>query len=140
MTAPLATHTSSPTIVLVALGSDTLQAAYIQWASQQLLQLLTDLHFSRTLWTADIHGSGRYYMNRLAVGATTLSANQLQQALKAIEQASQRSPGRVTIDLDLMQYGTQRYHLRDWPRAYIQQLLPEVQHELPETQHNNNSL
>ncbi len=132
MTAPLAHHTSTPATVLVALGSDTLQAAHIQWASQRLSQLLNGLHLSRTLWTADIHGTGRYYMNRLAVGTTTLPADQLQQALKAVEQASLRSPGRVTIDLDLMQYGTLRYHLRDWPRNYIQRLLPEVQHLLPE--------
>ncbi len=132
MTAPLAPHSSTPTTVLVALGSDTLQAPHIQWASQRLTQLLGDLHLSRTLWTADIHGSGRYYMNRLAVGTTTLTADALQQELKAIEQETLRSPGHVTIDLDLMAYGTQRYHERDWPRPYIQQLLPDVRRELSE--------
>jgi len=114
----------TPATVLIALGSDTQSAAHIQWASQRLALLLTDLRLSPTLWTEDIHGTGRYYMNRLATGITLLPADQLQQALKDIEAETGRSKGRVTIDLDLMQYGDQRYHLRDWPCPYIQQLLP----------------
>ncbi len=109
--------------VLIALGSDTHAAAHIQWASQRLSQLLTALRLSSTLWTEDIHGTGRYYMNRLAWGTTNLSADQLQQKLKDIEAETGRTKGRVTIDLDLMQYGDQRYHLSDWDRDYIQKLM-----------------
>lgn len=112
--------------VLIALGSNYLQSAHIEWASQRLSAIVCDLRFSRKLWTKDIHGHGILYMNRLACGTITLSADQMQQALKAIEAETHRTSGCVTIDLDLMQYDDERYHLADWPRPYIQQLIPDI--------------
>jgi 2-amino-4-hydroxy-6-hydroxymethyldihydropteridine diphosphokinase len=112
--------------VIIALGSNLQQAAHIEWASQRLAAVVQSLRFSRRLWTADIHGRGMFYMNRLACGTTSLTADELQQALKAIETETRRTPGRVTIDLDLMQYGDERFHLSDWTRPYIQQLLPDI--------------
>ena len=119
--------------VIIALGSNHQQAAHIEWASQRLASVVRSLRFSRRLWTADSHGRGMSYMNRLACGTTSLTADDLQQALKAIETETRRTPGRVTIDLDLMLYGDSRYHLSDWPRPYIQQLLPDIQQLLPGT-------
>ena len=124
--------------VLIALGSNHQPAAHIQWASQRILWMLernggTDTgstpRLSRRLWTTDIHGTGPHYLNRLIlcdVGEAR-TANEIEAALKAIEAETRRAPGRVTIDLDLMQYDEERYHLRDWPRPYIQQLLPDLQ-------------
>lgn len=109
--------------VLIALGSNTLQCAHIQWASQRLSALLSDVTMSRVLWTPDIHGRGLWYMNRLLWGRTSLSPTDLTTLLKQIEQETGRTRQRVTIDLDLMQYGHQRYHLTDWERPYIQKLL-----------------
>jgi 2-amino-4-hydroxy-6-hydroxymethyldihydropteridine diphosphokinase len=113
--------------VIIALGSNWQQAAHIEWATQRLTGLLDVLRLSRKLWTEDIHGTGIFYMNRLAAGTTTLTANELTTALKAIETEARRSPEHITIDLDLMQYGDNRYHFRDWPRPYIQKLLPDIQ-------------
>ena len=110
--------------VIIALGSSCLQPAHIQWASQRLGSLLSDMHVSRTLWTKDIKGTGVMYMNRLVSGYTSMNVNELESELKAIEQDAGRTHERITIDLDLMQYGDQRYHERDWPRPYIQRLLP----------------
>ena len=112
--------------VLIALGSNYHQVAHIHWASQRLSCLLSDVRLSRILWTQDIHGSGVRYANRLIAGYTSLTVDELQQQLKAIEAESRRTQSRVTIDLDLMQYGDQRFHLQDWPRPYIQQLLGET--------------
>ena len=109
--------------VIIALGSNYLQSAHIQWASQRLSVLLTDVAMSRILWTPDIHGRGQWYMNRLVRGKTTLSPTQLIEQLKQTEQLTGRTKQHVTIDLDLMQYETERYHLSDWERPYIQQLL-----------------
>ncbi len=39
---------------------------------------------------------------------------------------SGRTKQQVTIDLDLMLYDDERYHLRDWPHPYIQQLIDDV--------------
>ena len=112
--------------VLIALGSNWQQALHIAWASQRLSAILDDIRFSRLLWTEDIHGTGIFYMNRLAVGTTTLSPEALQQVLKAVEADTGRNSDHVTIDLDLMQYDQQRYHERDWSRPYIQRLIPDI--------------
>lgn len=109
--------------VLVSLGSNTCPAAHIRWASQRLSLLLDNARFSRTIWTEDTRGTGIFYMNQLASGYTALSADALQQALKAVEQETGRTKPSVTIDLDLIQYDQQRYHLTDWTRPYILQLM-----------------
>lgn len=112
--------------VIIALGSNHQQAAHLHWASQRLATLLHHVHFSPLLWTEDIHGTGIWYLNRLASGTTTLSVDALQQALKQMETESQPGKVQVTIDLDLMQYDGQRYHDRDWPRPYIQRLINDI--------------
>ena len=109
--------------VLIALGSNYQQCAHIQWATQRLGALLDDATAGRILWTPDIHGRGQWYMNRLLHAKTTLTADQLTVLLKQTEQETRRTAERVTIDLDLMQYDGQRYHLKDWERPYIQKLL-----------------
>ena len=112
--------------VLIAIGSCHQPEAHLQWARGRLKALLGDVRFSRVLWTPDIKGSGRWYLNQLAVGDTMLPADLLQEQLKTAEAETGRSAVRITLDLDLMQYGTVRYHLHDWPRPYIQRLLPDV--------------
>ena len=109
--------------VLIALGSNHHQSAHILWASQRLAALLADVTLSPILWTPDIHGRGLWYMNRLLRARTMLSPTQLTALLKQIEQETQRTKQHVTIDLDLMQYDDQRFHLDDWQRPYIQNLI-----------------
>ncbi|MBP3776986.1 MAG: 2-amino-4-hydroxy-6-hydroxymethyldihydropteridine diphosphokinase [Paludibacteraceae bacterium] len=112
--------------VIIALGSNQQQAVHIQWASECLLCLLDDCLLSRRLWTADIKGSGKWYMNRLVTGMTDLSADDLQALLKETEAATRRTKARVTIDLDLMQYDDCRYHEKDWQRPYIQNIIQDI--------------
>ena len=109
--------------VLIALGSNYHQSAHIQWASQRLAALLAGVTLSPILWTPDIHGRGLWYMNRLLRARTMLSPTQLTALLKQIEQETQRTKQHVTIALDLMQYDDQRFHLDDWQRPYIQNLI-----------------
>jgi 2-amino-4-hydroxy-6-hydroxymethyldihydropteridine diphosphokinase len=111
--------------VIITLGSNSRQAAHIHWASERLSYLLDDCRFSRMLWTADIKGSGRWYMNRLVVGKTELSVDDLQNLLKQIESETRRTHEAVTIDLDLMQYDEQRYHEKDWQRPYVTMLIKQ---------------
>ena len=109
--------------ILIALGSNYHQSAHIQWASQRLASLFTDVTVSPVLWTSDIHGRGQWYLNRLLRAQTTLSLEQLTELLKQTEQESRRTKEHVTIDLDIMLYDAQRYHLADWDRPYIRNLL-----------------
>ena len=112
--------------VLIAIGSNNHQNAHIQWASERLSYLLHDIRLSRKLLTHDIHATGQWYMNRLVAGYTTLSVDAISQKLKETEQEAGRTKERVTLDLDLMQYDDERFHLHDWPRPYIQRLLPDI--------------
>ena len=112
--------------IIISLGSNYHQGAHIQWASERLLVLLNEVRFSRKLWTQDIHQRGIWYMNRLAIAKTSLSVEDLERALKAIEAESRRTPEHVTIDLDLMQYDGKHYHLKDWSRSYIQLLINDI--------------
>ena len=109
--------------ILIALGSNYQQSAHIQWASQRLCTLFSEVSFTPVLWTPDIHGRGTWYMNRLLRARTTLSPTQLNTLLKQLEQETRRTKDHVTIDLDLMQYDDQRYHLDDWQRPYIRNLI-----------------
>ncbi len=112
--------------VIIALGSNYLQTAHIEWASQRLEAILRDLRFSRKLWTEDIHGRGIFYMNRLVSGSTSLSPDELIAVLKTIEKDSGRTKDCVTIDIDLMQFYNQRYHINDWSRPYIQRIINDI--------------
>ena len=112
--------------VIIALGSNTQQQAHIQWASQALATLLTDISASRVIWTQDIKGSGQWYLNKLMAGHTLLSREQLEQQLKALEQRAGRTKQHISIDLDLMMFDQEKLHLNDWPRPYIQNLLPDI--------------
>lgn len=112
--------------VIIALGSNERQSANMMWASQRLTTLVCGSKFSRILWTKDVSGKGRMYQNRLVRGTTTLAVEELEQKLKEIEAVLHRDGEKVTIDLDLMEYDSVRYHLRDWGRPYIQLLIGDV--------------
>lgn len=112
--------------VIISIGSNCHQTTHLQWASQRMASMLSDIRFSRKLWTPDIHGKGSFYLNQLVAGTTELSVNVLQQLLKDMEKETERKPGSVTIDMDLMLYDGQRYHEKDWLRPYIQQLISDI--------------
>ena len=55
--------------------------------------------------------------------------NLLGEVLKETERRLGRThneDGIVAIDLDLLQYDDQKYHLRDWNRDYVKNLLNEL--------------
>ena len=112
--------------VIISLGSNYHQAVHIQWASERLAHLLSDARFSRKRWTQDIHHFGIWYVNRRITAQTAMSVEELERTLKAIETETLRTPEHITIDLDLMQYDGQRYHLKDWSREYIQLLIDDI--------------
>lgn len=112
--------------VLIAIGSNSRQNAHIQWASQRLSSLIGHPVFSSILWTHDNNpASSHMYMNRLVAGTCDMTVDEIEQKLKAMEKETGRTREAVTLDLDLMSYDGVHYHLRDWPRPYIQQLLGE---------------
>jgi 7,8-dihydro-6-hydroxymethylpterin-pyrophosphokinase len=58
--------------------------------------------------------------------STVMTYEELNNWMKAIEREAFRCRHCVTLDLDILLYGTKRYHEKDWTRPYVQLLLPDV--------------
>ena len=116
--------------VIISLASNEQQEQHMQAARTQLGMLLKDLQFTTAHWTEPINTHRKEpYLNQLCRGTTTFSANLLEVVLKETEKRLGRThneDGIVTIDLDLLQYDEDRYHLRDWERSYVKDLIKEL--------------
>ena len=116
--------------IIISLASNVDQEAHIAAAREQLVQLLTEAHFTSAIWTEPINSSRKEpYLNQLCQGTTALGEGLLCEVLKETEKRLGRTrneDGIVAIDLDLLQYDDQRHHLRDWNRNYIKDLLNEL--------------
>jgi 2-amino-4-hydroxy-6-hydroxymethyldihydropteridine diphosphokinase len=115
--------------VIVSLASNYQQEKNLQEARHRLGQILFDIRFSEELWT-EPYGKkdSPPYLNQLGYASCHYHVEQLEQILKKIESDMGRTPtlrekGIVNIDLDLMLHNGTRYHLKDWERPYIQQLI-----------------
>ena len=134
--------------VLLCLASNSQQKQNMEAARSLLSGLLADLHYTTEHWTEPVtsHGDRHavrpsqqatsqracphvLYLNQLATGVTDMEAADLNLRLKEIEQQLGRKhdkSGIVTIDIDLLQHDDTRYHLRDWERDYVKDLLVEL--------------
>ena len=121
--------------VVISLASNCDQVQHLQQARQCLAQMLSACHFTEAIWTepySSTVASSAMYLNQIVAATTALTVDELTQALKDMERQMGRTQedrrrGIVRIDLDLLQYNRQRYHLRDWDRPYIQTLLPSIE-------------
>lgn len=115
--------------IIISLASNENQEARLEAAREQLVQLLTECHFTSAMWTEPIHSSRKEpYLNQLCKGTTSLGEGLLCEVLKETEKRLGRTKnedGIVAIDLDLLQYDERRHHLRDWERNYVKDLLNE---------------
>ena len=116
--------------IIISLASNENQEANLEAARTQLIQLLTEVHFTPAIWTEPIHTLRKEpYLNQLCKGTTALGEGLLCEVLKEIEKRLGRKrneDGVVAIDLDLLQYDDQRHHLRDWDRNYVKDLINEL--------------
>ena len=76
-----------------------------------------------------VNGQCSMYLNQLCSGTTALGPELLSEVLKETEKRQGRThneDGIVTLDLDLLEYDNERYHLRDWQRPYVKDLINEL--------------
>ena len=116
--------------VIISLASNHNQEEALAAAREQLTQLLTEVHFTSAIWTEPI-GTIRKepYLNQLCKGTTALGCGLLGEVLKQLERRLGRThneDGIVVLDLDLLEYDGERYHLRDWERNYVKDLINEL--------------
>ena len=116
--------------IIISLASNYDQQGNLAKAREQLKVLLSDIQFTKELWTQPVNNHRQEpYLNQLCQATTNLGANLLSEVLKELEKRLGRTlneEGIVTIDLDLMAYDGQRYHLKDWDRSYIKDLINEL--------------
>ena len=116
--------------IIISLASNHNAEANLEAARTQLAQLLTELHFTRAIWTEPIGTlCSEPYLNQLCSGTTAFGMNLLNEVLKEIEKRLGRThneDGIVTLDLDLLEYDGERHHLRDWERPYVKNLINEL--------------
>ena len=116
--------------IIISLASNENQEANLQAARTQLTQLLSEVHFTSAIWTEPVNCIRKEpYLNQLCKGATAFSMDLLSEVLKETEKRLGRThdeDGIVTIDLDLLQYDEELFHLRDWSRSYVKDLMNEL--------------
>ena len=116
--------------IIISLASNINHEANLEAARTQLTQLLTEAHFTSAIYTEPVHSLRQEpYLNQLCEGTTAYGFNLLNEVLKETEKRLGRThneDGIVTIDLDLLEYDGERYHLRDWDRNYVKDLINEL--------------
>ena len=133
--------------ILLSLASNHEQEKNLGEAREALAQVLVSPDYTPAIWTepygkkqppshlSPLTSHPSKYLNQLVSAQTSLDSDELILRLKEIEKVQGRDDearrqGLVPIDLDLLLYDQQRFHLRDWQRPYIQQLLPELSNQL----------
>ncbi len=116
--------------VIISLASNYNQEKALAAARAQLTQLLIEVKFTSAIWTDPI-GTIRKesYLNQLCEGTTALGCGLLGEVLKETERRLGRThneDGIVVLDLDLLEYDGERFHLRDWDRNYVKNLINEL--------------
>ena len=116
--------------IIISIASNENQEANVQAARVQLTQLLSEVLFTSAIWTEPINSIRQEpYLNQLCKATTAFSMNLLNEVLKETEKRLGRThneDGIVTIDLDLLQYDDEQFHLKDWNRSYVKNLVNEL--------------
>ena len=116
--------------VIISIASNEDQEANLAKARELLKTILPKLTFTKELWTEPVNTTRKsMYLNQLCKGMTELGPNLLSEVLKETERRLGRrhnEEGIVVVDLDLLQYDKERFHLKDWERNYVKDLINEL--------------
>lgn len=115
--------------VLISIGSNQNPFQNMEEAIHLLSQFLIDACVTPIIITTPFGSQYRNdFHNCLLRADTSFTFEILESRLKHIEQLLGRTSdskltGIVPIDIDILQYGNDKYHLRDWQRPYVAELL-----------------
>lgn len=117
--------------LILCLGTNYLQTYHIAKAQELLRVALPNIQFTSSTWSLPVGGGNALYMNCIAYGQTDLNLSQVEEIIHGIEDSLLRtrtkgSNARVTIDIDLLKLNDELFHLSDWEREYVKQLLVEI--------------
>lgn len=100
----------------------------MQEAQDLLRKTVEDIAFTPSLWTAPVNTVSPQYLNCVAIGWLAMAYDDILRMTKALEREMGRTEearraGLVPIDIDILLYDRKKYHLSDWGRDYVKQLL-----------------
>lgn len=119
--------------MIIALGSNYNQLQCMDLAVKMLAAIFNyDVVYSKSAWTTPIGIESDMFLNRILVTNTSHKYAQICKALKDVEHRISkvdRQVGKniVPIDIDILQYGDEKYHVNDWERSYIEELLADIE-------------
>ncbi len=115
--------------IIISIGSNYNQKENISFAKKKLTGMLGEqTSFTRDMWTEPVGIQSEKFINCICISSTKHKLLQLTKAFKQLERKCERSKkndliNKIPLDIDILLYGDQRYHEKDWERQYIQELL-----------------
>lgn len=115
--------------IIISIGSNYNQKENISFAKKKLAGMLGEqTSFTRDMWTEPVGIQSEKFINCICISTTRHTLLQLTKAFKQLEKKCERSKkndliSKIPLDIDILLYGNQRYHEKDWKRQYIQELL-----------------
>ena len=115
--------------IIISIGSNYHQKENISFAKKKLTGMLGEqTSFTRDMWTEPVGIQSEKFINCICISSTKHTLLQLTKAFKQLERKCERSKkndliNKIPLDIDILLYGDQRYHEKDWERQYIQELL-----------------
>lgn len=115
--------------IIISIGSNYNQKENISFAKKKLAGMLGEqTSFTRDMWTEPVGIQSEKFINCICISTTRHTLLQLTKAFKQLEKKCERSKkndliSKIPLDIDILLYGNQRYHEKDWERQYIEELL-----------------
>ena len=113
---------------ILALGSNSNREQSMATAMAMLKEELGDTTFTPVVETEAIGMEAPPFLNCLAFGESDMTKGRITSVLKQIEQAcgddaTLRAECKIVMDIDLLLLGSMKYHLNDWDRNYVRELM-----------------
>ncbi|MGN1375616.1 MAG: 2-amino-4-hydroxy-6-hydroxymethyldihydropteridine diphosphokinase [Prevotella sp.] len=118
--------------LIIAIGSNYEQEINMNKASTMLKMLFSgNICFTKNIWTDPIGIKSDRFLNCIAMTYSCLTPEEICDKLKTIESScgsneKERRQNIVRMDIDILMYGTEKYHTKDWERLYIKELIKEL--------------
>lgn len=117
--------------IIIAIGTNVNQERNMKCAKYLLTLLWRNIRFTSLKWTEPIGMHTDYFYNCLAYAEVEQDLYTIKDILKNIETKcgntlQERALQRIQIDIDIIKYGTEKLHVNDWDRPYVQELLKEI--------------
>lgn len=117
--------------LFISIGTNINQEEKLSLAKNMLRGLFTNIVFSSEIWTEPIGIQTDEFLNCIAMASTKHGLKQIERALKQIERRcgdtkSKRTENIISMDIDILQYGDEKFHVEDWKRDYVTKLMKEL--------------